>query len=149
MILTLANVAVPIFFPHPLVALLALLPVVGTEYAVLCRRVGVGPRRVFAANLVSALLGVPVAIFCLFILGAGFDVYLSLHNISLTSVLLVALGVVLPCFALSVLVEGSYLRRHVSVGNSRAFWYAIIKAHYYSYMVLIFLDCLWLSAKLW
>jgi len=152
MSLLLANVAVPIFFPHPLVAVGALIPVVGLEALMLRKRVSVKLYQVFAANLLSALWGVPLAFICIFLLGAGFELFIDANDGSLLRVLLVFLGVVLPCFVLSVLLEGRYLQTRTS-GSGRAsdrtFWFAVIRAHCYSYLLLLGLDCLWIRMKLW
>jgi hypothetical protein len=151
MSLVLANVAVPIFFPHPFVAVLALLPVVGLETLMLRKRVGVTLYQVFTANLLSALWGVPLALVCVFVFGAGFGVFIDLLRNTLPGVALVFLVVVLPCFVLSVVLEGRYLRSRTNENGKagdRAFWFAIIRAHCYSYLLLIVLDCLWIRMKL-
>ena len=101
MSLVLANVAVPMFFPHPFVAALALLPVVGLETLMLRKRVGATLYQVFTANLLSALWGVPLALVCVFVFGAGFGVFIDLLRNTLPGVALVFLVLVLPCFVLS------------------------------------------------
>ena len=147
-----ANVAVPVLFPHPLVAVAALVPVVGLEALMLRKRVGVTLSQAFTANLLSALWGVPVAFACIFVLGAGFELFIDANDGSLLRVLLVFLGVVLPCFVLSVLLEGWYLQRRAdgdSRVSDRAFWFAVVRAHCYSYLLPLSLDCLRIRMKLW
>jgi hypothetical protein len=148
----LANVAVPILFPHPFVAVIALVPVVGLEALMLRKRVGVTLYQVFAANVLSALWGVPLAFACIFLLGAGLELFIDANDGSLLRVVLVFLAVVLPCFVLSVLLEGRYLRVRTNGearASDRAFWFAVIRAHCYSYLLLLGLDCLWIRMKLW
>ncbi len=64
-------------------------------------------------------------------------------------VLVVVFVVAVPCFALSVLIEGNCLQRRAKNVSARTFWSAVIKANSYSYLLLLFLDCVWLRAKLW
>jgi len=72
----LANSAIPIFFPHPFVALLALIPVVGVENLILPRRLGLNVGQVFTANLVSTILGGVIAFVCIIFLGT-YDIFLA------------------------------------------------------------------------
>jgi len=94
----LANSAVPIFFPHPLVALLALLPVVAVE-SVILRRLGLRVRQVFVANFFSAILGGFLAILCLAVLGETFNIFISKDGTPFWVVLVVVVAVAVPCLS--------------------------------------------------
>ena len=84
----LANVAVPMFFPHPLLAVLALLPIVGLETLMPRKPLGTTIKQVLSANLLSTLVGVPLAFAVLFVFGTGFQVWIDKNNPDLTTVLL-------------------------------------------------------------
>ena len=101
------------------------------------------------ANLFSTILGCLLALLCLVLLGDAFNVFLSRDRASLASVLTMMGAVVVRCFLLSILLEGLYLRQRAMATGNRAFWFSITKAHCYSYLVLVGLDCLWLTVKFW
>lgn len=158
---TLANVAVPIFFPHPLFMLLALLPIAWVETSVLRRPVGATFRQVFEANVMSTLCGLPIAYASLVLFGAalsGGDPYFRAVGFSSRIVSevshhgwflpLAMEAVILPCFALSVILEGRRLKHHCPPANNRTFWKAILRAHCFSYLLLLAVDCLWFSHKI-
>jgi hypothetical protein len=157
----LANVAVPVFFPQPLLMLLALIPIVAVETLSLRRQFAVSYREVLTANVLSTLCGLPVAFLAIVL----FDVALSggdsswwqvglssriiSHDLHHWWILpLAMLSVIVPCFALSVFLEGRYLGRETTRVRGRALWFAVIRAHCYSYLVLLALDCLWFTAKI-
>ena len=130
----LANIAVPVLFPQPLLALVVLLPIVGVETWALRRLIGVSSRRVFEANVLSTLIGIPVA--CLWIGlcntvinentgGWGTTGLISRASLSdpdaLWLLAVFAVGVILPCFVLSVVSEGVYLRKKLGLSGGRPF----------------------------
>jgi hypothetical protein len=113
------------------------------------------------ANLLSTILGIPIAVLwiglCNWVINnntGGWGTTGLLSRASLTdldalwvlSVLVV--GVLLPCFVLSVFVEGHYLRIRLGIAADRPFWYGLIRAHCYSYAVLLGANCLWFAAKI-
>jgi hypothetical protein len=134
-----ANVAVPIFFPQPTAGLLMLVPVVVIETLSLRRPLGLQFGAVFVANLCSAILG---WVLCGVALTNYMSVSVSRGHIMVVDVLVMWARVLVPCFVLSVLLEGAYLRRRASGAPRRAFWFAITKAHFYSYLFLIGFQCL-------
>jgi hypothetical protein len=157
----LANVAVLVLFPQPLIALAVLVPIVAVEGLELRRNLHVPYSRVFEANLLSTILGIPIAVLwiCLFnwVINnhtggwgtTGLISRASLTDLDALSVLsLLVVGAMLPCFALSVLVEGHYLRVRLGIMADRPFWYGLIRAHCYSYAVLLGANCLWFVAKM-
>src|SRR4051812_12759432 len=152
----LGNIAVPVLFPQPLLALAVLLPIVGVEGWELRRKLAVPYGQVFEANLLSTIIGIPIAVLWIGLCNSvinnnsgGWGTTDLISRASLTdldalwvlSVLVV--GVILPCFVLSVLVEGHYLRVRLGIVADRPFWYGLIKAHCYSYTVLLGANCLW------
>jgi hypothetical protein len=139
-----ANVAVPLFFPQPLLALIALLPIVGVETMILRRAGEVRVRDVFIANLFSAIWGVPVAVVSAMVLYYSSGVGLDTSNPTLLGVGLVMLVLIVPCLVLSVWLEGWYLRPRVSGVTGRSFWFVVARAQCYSYLVLLVVYCLWL-----
>jgi len=162
MTLMFGNVAVPFLFPQPLLMLVALIPVVGVEMLTLRTRISVTFSQVFVANLMSTLVGLPLA----FLSILGFNMLLTWHagpwwTVGLTShipiddfnawwILTSAMvAVLVPCFVLSVYLEGYYLRSRTSAPAGRPFWFAVVRAHCYSYLVLLALDCLWIAIKIW
>lgn len=134
-------------FPHPILAVLALLPVVGLETLLLRKPLGVTLGEVVSANVISTLVGVPVAFGLVFALGAGFQVWIDKNYADLATVLLLFSIVVIPCFVLSVYMEGKYFQKRAKA--CRLSWSAIVRAHVYSYLLLIALDVLWIRAKIW
>jgi hypothetical protein len=157
----LANVAVPMFFPQPLLMLAALVPVILVESMSLRRPLAVGFREVCQANALSTLAGLPMA--CLGIV--GFNVLLTgadgewarmglawriisddLHNWWILPLAMTA--IVLPCFVLSVVIEGRFLARNPAIKSRPGFWRAVVRAHVFSYLMLLALDCLWFTFKL-
>jgi hypothetical protein len=144
----LANAAIPIFFPHPIMALLALIPIVWVESMVLKQRFELQRAHVLVANIISTVLGAGFALVCVIFLGA-FNMFLTRDGTTLSALLMMLAFVVLPCFVLSIIVEGAYLRSYADPDESRPFWRTIIKAHIYSYLVLIGLDCAWITFKVW
>jgi hypothetical protein len=133
-----ANAAIAPLFPHPIMGLLALVAVLVIETMILQRRLGVNADQVFIANALSAILG---WLLCTVALDTELSVSLSRGGMP-ADVLLLMAAVVLPCFILSVLLEGAYLRRRAQGAERRAFWSAVIKANSYSYIALVVLDCL-------
>ncbi len=144
----LANVAVPLFFPQPLLALLALMPIIAIETLLLRRRTSVSWRDVSVANVCSTIVGIPLALVSVMVLGSMFEVFLDKNYSRLSDVLFVLLAVTVPCFALSVYLEGSYLRSRVIGLSGRSFWFTVTKAHCYSYLALLVIYCLWISAEI-
>jgi hypothetical protein len=104
---------------------------------------------VFLANLFSAILGGFLAILCLVALGETFNIFISKDGTPFWVVFLMIVAVVVPCFILSVFLEGAYLRDRAKESSDRAFWLSVTRAHCYSYLLLVGLDCLWISAKIW
>ena len=143
----LANVAVPMFFPQPLLALIALLPIVGVETAILRRAGKVSVRDVFIANVFSAIWGVPLAFISVMVLGYSSGMALG-DNTRLLDIGLVMLVLIVPCLILSVYLEGWYLRPRVSGMSGRPFWFAVARAQCYSYLVLLVVYCLWITIQL-
>jgi hypothetical protein len=144
----LANVATPLLFPQPLLACLALVPIIIIETCLLRQAGSFRWRDVSVANILSTIVGVPVAFFCMVVLGFGFGIIVDQVYATLGAVVLFLAAVILPCFALSVYLEGSYLRRRARGLNGRAYWYAITRAHCYSYLGLLLIYCLWISRQL-
>jgi hypothetical protein len=136
---TFANVAVPIVFPDPLVGLLVLVPIVVIETLVLGRPLGLQVGAVFVANLCSSILG---WLLCAVALTTHMSLSVSQGHITPVDVQVMWARVLVPCFILSVLLEGAYLRRRATGAPRRAFWFAIIKAHFFSYLFLIGFECL-------
>jgi hypothetical protein len=122
----LGNAAIMWLFPHPIMGLLALVVVVVIEAPILQRRLGLAADHVFIANALSAILGWAL---CIVALDTSLSFYLPRGAMPADMLLLM---VVAPCFILSVLLEGAYLRRRAKGAERRAFWSAIIKAHFYS-----------------
>jgi hypothetical protein len=148
MSVTFANVAVPIFFPQPLLALIALLPVVAVETLIL-RRARIRVREILIANVWSGIWGVPLAFVCVAILGSGFNMMLDKNSGDILNVLAVLLALIVPCCVLSIFLEGHYLRTRVNGISGKSFWSAITKAHCYSYLVLLAVYCVWLTIQIW
>jgi hypothetical protein len=144
----LANVGVPLFFPQPLLALIALLPIVGVETVILRRAGSVRVRDVFIANVFSAIWGVPLAFISVLVLGYSTGAMLDTTYSTLLDVTLVMLTLVVPCWALSVYLEGWYLRPRVTGVSGRAFWLVVARAQCYSYLVLLVVYCLWVTIQL-
>lgn len=154
------NVAVPFLFPQPLLMVVALIPVVGVETITLRSRLNVTYREVLVANILSTLLGIPLA----YISILGFNTVLTwsagpwwtmdmahvtMDDFNAWWILGSAMLVVLaPCFLLSVYLEGHYLRSRSAARVGRPFWYSMLRAHCYSYLVLLFLECLWIAIRL-
>ena len=160
MSLMLANAAIPVFFPQPLLMLAALVPIVVVEGFLLKRTLGVSYREVLAANVLSTACGIPLAFLAILCLDAGLTrgengwLQLGFSSSILSRGLqhwwilpLAILAVALPCFALSVFVEGRYFRRRVRPVDTRILWAAVVRANGYSYAVLLAIDCLWLRAQ--
>jgi len=144
----LANVGVPLFFPQPLLALVALLPIVGIEALILRRKGKVRLGDVFIANVFSAIWGVPLAFISVMLLGYSTGVALDRNYSTLSDVGLVMVALVVPCWALSVYLEGWYLRPRVSGLEGRSFWLVVARAQCYSYLVLLMVYCLWIMFQL-
>lgn len=157
----LANVAVPMLFPQPWLMLLALVPVVGVEFAILRRRLPIRLGHVLAANLVSTLCGLPVAWCSLGVFGMvlrqddpewgrlGWSGHVATHALHNFWILPAAmLSVVIPCFLLSVSIEGWILAWRLKVSGWTALWGPLVRAHVFSYLLLLALDCLWFWLKL-
>jgi len=157
----LANVAVPMLFPQPWLMLLALVPVVGVEFAILRRRLPIRLGHVLAANLVSTFCGLPVAWCALGVFGMllgnsdsnwahlGWSSRLvtdGLHNWWILPAAMMA--VVIPCFFLSVLVEGWFMAWRVKLSGWAELWSPLVRAHVFSYLLLLAVDCLWFGLKL-
>jgi hypothetical protein len=143
----LANVATPVFFPQPLLACLALVPIIVIETCTLRRSAPFRWRDVSVANVLSTILGIPVALITIAVLGQGIVMVDRLYA-TLPAVVLFLVAVVAPCFALSVFLEGYYLRHRMREVGARTFWFAVLKAHYYSYLALVALYCVWISYHL-
>jgi hypothetical protein len=161
MSLLLANIAVPAVFPQPLLAIAVLLPIAAVETLTLRAKFGLSFRRVLEANLISAVLGIPIAIvwigFCNWIVNANTGGWGTLDLISRSSLsdpdslwllAVFAAGVIVPCFVLSVFSEGLYLRKRSGVVGNRSFWYSLIEAHCYSYTILLIANGLWYATKI-
>jgi hypothetical protein len=157
----LGNIAVPVLFPPPLLAMAVLVPIVGVEGLELRRKLAVPYGRVFEANLLSTIIGIPIAVLwiglCNWIInsntgGWGTTDLISRANLTDLDALWVlsvlGVGAILPCFVLSVLVKGHYLRVRLGIVPDRPFWYGLIRAHCYSYAVLAGANCLWFVAKI-
>ena len=157
----LGNIAVPVVFPQPMLALAVLVPIVGIEGLELRRKFAIPYRQVFEANLFSTIVGIPVALLwigiCNWVINdntGGWGTTGLISRASLTDpdalwvLSALVIGVLLPCFILSVLVEGHYLRVQHGVVANRAFWYGLIRAHCYSYAVLLGANCLWFAIKI-
>jgi hypothetical protein len=67
--------------------------------------------------------------------------FLTRDGTTLSGLFIILGLVIVPCFVVSVIVEGAYLGSHAVADQSRLFWFTMIKAHVYSYLVLIGLDC--------
>ena len=93
--------------------------------------------------------GIPLAIVCGLILDFSSNIRLSQNDVSLLDVALVMFAIIAPCFALSVYLEGQYLRTRLSGVSGRPFWFAVTRAHCHSYLLLLTLYCSWLAAQLW
>ena len=158
----LANIAVPVLFPQPLLMFAALIPIVLVESLTLRRKFSIPYRRVFEANLVSTIAGIPIAFLWIGLCNkvindntGGWGTANLISRASLTDrnalwiLSVFMLGVIVSCFALSVLLEGHYLRARIGVVAGRPFWYGLIRAHCYSYLVLLGANCLWYAAKIW
>jgi hypothetical protein len=143
----LANVAVPLFFLQPVLALLALMPIIAIEAFLLHRQAIVTWRDVSLANVFSTIAGIPLAFVSVGVLGFVFQVFLDKNYARLPDVVLVLLAVTVPCFALSVCLEGWYLRSRVTGLSGPSFWFAVTKAHCYSYLVLLGVYCIWIAAR--
>ncbi|MDB6024233.1 MAG: hypothetical protein JWM68_456 [Verrucomicrobiales bacterium] len=158
----LANVAISVLFPQPLLMLVALFPVVGVEILALRRQFGFTGGQVFMANVVSTLFGLPLTFICMVlfnvVLSGGDSDWWSVgfrsriisdglhHHVFFP---LAIISVIIPCFVLSVWIEGQcYLNYCIGVVGNRAFWGGIIRAHCYSYLVLLAIDLLWLRSKI-
>ena len=144
----LANVATPVFFPQPVLACAALVPIIVIETCTLKQSAAFRWRDVSVANVLSTILGIPVAFLSIAVLGAGFGIILDQLYATLPAVILFLAAVVVPCFALSVYLEGHYLRSKVQGVGGRAFWFAVFRAHCYSYLALLLLYGAWLSYRL-
>ncbi|MCB1245204.1 MAG: hypothetical protein AB7I98_23120 [Verrucomicrobiales bacterium] len=144
----LANIAVPLFFPQPLLALAALIPVIVVETVLLRQRAGLSWRDVSLANAFSTLLGIPLAFVSLMVSGRVFEFMLSRDHTKLYDVIGVLCAVLIPCFVLSVLLEGYYLRSRAMGTSGRSFWLAITRAHCYSYLTLLAFYCSWIAFKI-
>jgi len=156
----LANIALPVIFPQPLLMLAMLLPIVGVEALTLRRRFAVPYGGVFEANLISTIIGIPISFLwislCNWLINdstGGWGTIDLISRASLTDLdalwVLSALvvGVIVPCFALSVLVEGHLLQARLGIVSDRSFWYRLIRAHCYSYLVLLAANFLWFIVK--
>ncbi len=143
-----ANVATPVFFPQPVLACIALVPIIVIETRTLKQRAPFRWRDVSVANVLSTLLGIPVAFLSIAVLGAGFGIIVDQLYATLPTVILFLGAVVVPCFALSVYLEGCYLRSKVQGVGGRAFWFAVLKAHFYSYLALLLMYGAWLSYRM-
>jgi hypothetical protein len=161
MIPVLANVAVSVFFPQPVLMVGALVLVAAVEMLALRRPVGASYSQVLSANALSTLVGIPIAL----IWFAVFSGTLTQETCGWWTVDLLSrgsladkdawlilgflrLGGLLPCFALSIYLEGRYLVRKMPIAPRRSFWLSVIKAHCYSYSVLLCLDLLWSTMKI-
>jgi hypothetical protein len=157
----LANAAIPVFFPQPLFMLVVLVPVCAIEAFVLRRSFPVSYGQVFNANLISTLCGIPIAYLSIII----FDILLmrddrSWWSVGLTSRVIshdlhhwwilpsAMFAVLIPCFLLSIYLEGLYLRPRVTSISGKTLWFAVTKANCYSYLALLAIDCLWFKAKI-
>src|SRR5438552_157236 len=120
-----ANVAVPLFFPQPVLALAALGPVIAIETFMLRRQTNVRLRDVSIANVLSTVVGIPLTFVCLVVLGSEFEVFLDKYLNSLSDVVLVLSAAIVPCFALSIWLEGCYLRSRVVGLSGRIFWFTL------------------------
>jgi hypothetical protein len=143
-----ANVAVPLFFPQPLLALLALLPIVGLETLLLKRQARVAIRDVLIANVFSAIWGIPLAMVSTMLLGVTGIAALDRYYTTLLDVTLVLSALILPCLLLSVLLEGWYLRDKLSGLGGRTFWLAVARANCHSYLLLLVIYCVWIRIQL-
>ena len=143
-----ANVAVPLYFPQPLLTLAALLPVIAIEGLLLRRQTTVRWQDVSVANVLSTLLGVPLAFVCATILASVSGMVLDKNGGTFSHVLLVLLVVTIPCLGLSVFLEGCYLRSRVGEIAERPFWMAVAKVHIHSYLTLLVVYCAWISMEL-
>jgi len=82
------------------------------------------------------------------ILGERYDLMLTKDHTKLADVVGILFAALVPCFALSVFLEGNYLRRRVRDVNERSFWFAVMRAHCYSYLALLVLYCSWISFRI-
>ena len=156
----LANAAVPVLFPQPWLMALALVPVVWVELTILRPRIPVRVIDVLAANVVSTLCGLPVAFVATGVFGmvlggddpglgslgwSGKIVTDELNNWWILPSAMMA--VIVPCFILSILVEGWLLARRIKPQGRGALWRSVTRAHVFSYLVLLAVDCLWFALK--
>jgi len=156
----LANIALPVIFPQPLLMLAMLLPIVGVEALTLRRKFAVPYGGVFEANLISTIIGIPISFLSISLYNSvindatgGWGTIDLISRASLTDLdalwVLAALmvGVIAHCFVLSVLVEGHLLHERLGIVPNRSFWYGLIRAHCYSYLVLLAANFLWFIVK--
>lgn len=157
----LANVAVPLLFPQPLLMALALLVVVPVETLLLRGTCRFSLKDVFAANVYSTLWGLPVAYLVLALFGVlhaqgeppwagvGFTSHVASTDDHHWWILPLAMFVVLvPCYVLSVVLESRFLGRLSSAPERSALTRSLARANLSSYLVLLGLDALWFSYQL-
>jgi hypothetical protein len=157
----LANVAIPLFFPHPVLMMLALLPVVAIETSVIRRRVSIRTGDIFLANVYSTLWGIPLAYITLGLFGfiaargeapwaaAGFSSRVASTGDHHWWILpLATLVVIIPCFLLSVHLESRFLTRRSPDADPKSLFRMVVRANCFSYLALLGFDFLWFSLRI-
>lgn len=151
-----ANIAIPVLFPQPLLMIIALIPVVVVETLALRSQFKFTALQIFKANLISTLWGLPLALISIAIFNFAstrgevafpFSIMSDEFHHAFIFPLAIA-AVIIPCFILSIWIEGRYLSRRIGTVADRTFWSNVIRAHCYSYLVLLALDLLWLRFRI-
>src|SRR5262245_45040744 len=91
-----ANVSATVFIPQPLLATAALVPIIVIETCTLKKVASVRWQDVSVANILTTILGVPVAFLTIAILGAGFGIIVDQVYATLPAVVLFLVAVVAP-----------------------------------------------------
>ncbi len=159
--LLLANVAVPVLFPQPLLMIATLLLVVPVETLLLRRSCPCRTKDVLAANVYSTLWGIPVAYLVLALFGilhargeppwagVGFMSRVASTDDHHWWILPLAMFVVLvPCYVLSVVLESRFLARILPAPERNTLTWAVARANFFSYLVLLGLDSVWFSYQI-
>lgn len=171
-----ANIGIPMIFPQVILMALALIPIVAVESWIIGRRLGTSQRetvgKVFAANLVTTIIGVPIAwglmvglilatdggqVFGLtkgpigsvigFMINAA---WLSPHEDHLFWMIPAAATILLiPSFLISVPLERLVVKSFWSERDAGEIKGAVLMANVWSYVMLFLLGCGWLLISIW